>query len=133
LKAQALVDEARPAGIKFALADGQVRLAASAPPPPELLARLRGHKAEIAALPRKGSPEPDETELEKRKGMAIDGVPEPYLDAWARLQVQKPVRVSDAEWRQAIDDAGRFLAQWGSLALKFAWEAGELFRPMSTT
>jgi hypothetical protein len=33
-------DEARAAGIRVALADGQVRLAASAPPP-ELLARLR--------------------------------------------------------------------------------------------
>jgi hypothetical protein len=40
LNVQALVDEARAAGIRFALADGQVRLAASAPPP-ELLARLR--------------------------------------------------------------------------------------------
>ncbi len=46
LNAQALVDEARAAGIKFAI--GQVRLPASAPPP-ELLARLREHKAEIAA------------------------------------------------------------------------------------
>jgi hypothetical protein len=84
LNAQALVDEARAAGIKFAMADGKVRLAASAPPPPELLARLREHKAEIAALPRKGSPE-----LEERKGLATDGVPEPYLDAWARAASSK--------------------------------------------
>src|ERR1700724_672006 len=45
----------------------------------------------------------------------------------ARLQVQKPVRVSDAEWRQAIDDAGRFLDQWGKLAMELGWTAGELF------
>ena len=55
------------------------------------------------------------------------GVPEPYLDAFARLQCQKPVRVSDAAWRQAIDDAGQFLDQWGSMAVEFKWTAGELF------
>jgi hypothetical protein len=59
--------------------------------------------------------------------MAMGGVPEPYLDAWARLQVQKPMRVSDAEWRQAIDDAGRFLDLWGSLAPEFQWTPGDLF------
>jgi hypothetical protein len=56
-------------------------LAVSAPPPPELLARLREHKAEIAALLREGRPEPDETELEERKGLTTHGVPKPYLDA----------------------------------------------------
>ncbi len=65
--------------------------------------------------------------LEERKAMAMGGVPEPYLDAWARLQVQKPEGVSDAVWRQAIDDAGRFLDQWGSLAIELGWTAGELF------
>jgi len=51
----------------------------------------------------------------------MGSVPELYLDAWARLQCQNPMRVSDAEWRQAIDDAGRFLDQWGSLADEFQW------------
>jgi hypothetical protein len=37
------------------------------------------------------------------------------------------MRISDAEWRQAIDDAGRFLDQWGSLAIELGWAAGELF------
>jgi hypothetical protein len=41
--------------------------------------------------------------------MAMDSVPEPYLDAWARFQCQKPLTVSDAHWRQAVDDAGMFL------------------------
>jgi hypothetical protein len=55
------------------------------------------------------------------------GVPEPYLDAWARLQCQKPAHVTVEQWRQAIDDAGRFLAQWGKLADSFGWTPGDLF------
>jgi hypothetical protein len=73
------------------------------------------------------SPESDEAWIEERKALATNSVPEPYLDAWARLQVQKPMRVSDAEWRQAIDAAGRFLDQWGSRAVEFGWTAGDLF------
>jgi hypothetical protein len=57
-------------------------------------------------------------------GLAL---PEPYLDAWARLQCQKPFAVSDAGWRQVIDDAGRFLDQWGKLADSFGWSPGDLF------
>jgi len=35
------------------------------------------------------------------------GVPEPYLDAWARLQVQKPVHVTVEQWRQTLDEISR--------------------------
>jgi hypothetical protein len=84
--------------------------------------KIRGVVGDVAA-----PPEPEKAELEERKGMAMDSVPEPYLDAWARLQVQKPMRVSDADWRQAIDEAGRFLDQWGRLAVKLQWTAGEFF------
>jgi hypothetical protein len=73
------------------------------------------------------APEPDLVELEERKAMATDGVPELYLDAWGRLQCQKPIWVSDADWRQAIDAAGRFLDQWGSLAVEFQWTPADLF------
>jgi hypothetical protein len=57
----------------------------------------------------------------------MGSVPEPYLDAWARLQVQRPETISDAEWQLAINDAGLFLDQWASLALEFVWTAGDLF------
>jgi hypothetical protein len=53
--------------------------------------------------------------------MAVGGVPEPYLDAWAHLQVRKPMQVSDERWRQLINDAGRFLDAWGALAAGFQW------------
>jgi hypothetical protein len=57
----------------------------------------------------------------------MDSVPEPYLDAWARLQVHKPAVVSDAGWQQVVDDAGGFLDQWGKLAAELGWTAGDLF------
>jgi hypothetical protein len=47
--------------------------------------------------------------------MAADSVPDVYLDAWARLQCQRP-RVPDDEWQLAINDADGFLDAWGRLA-----------------
>src|SRR5437763_13391306 len=54
-----------------------------------------------------------EAAVEERAGMAADSVSAIYLDAWARLNCQKPFRVSDAEWRLALNDGGRFLDAWG--------------------
>jgi len=90
-------------------------------PEPETLATL----ATLAA--GKSAPEPDEVEIEERKAMAMGGVPEAYLDAWADLQVRKPMQVSDERWRQAINDAGRFLDAWGALAAGFQWAPADLF------
>jgi hypothetical protein len=75
----------------------------------------------------KAAPDPDEVEIEERKTMAMGGVPEAYLDGWARLQIQKPLTVSDAQWRQAIDDAGRFFDQWSKLVTEFQWTPTHLF------
>ncbi len=59
--------------------------------------------------------------------MAAGGVPELYLDAWARLQCQKPHGVTDEDWRLAIEDGGKFLDRWGKLAVEFGWTAADLF------
>lgn len=48
----------------------------------------------------------------------MDSVPECCLDGWVRLQCQQPANVTEARWRQAIDDAGRFFDQWGGLVEK---------------
>ena len=89
-------------------------------PEPEALATL----ATLAA--GKSAPDPDESEIEERKGMAADSVPEAYLDAWARLQCQRP-RAPDDEWQLAINDAGGFLDAWGCMVAEFGWTSGELF------
>jgi hypothetical protein len=65
--------------------------------------------------------------IEERAALAADSVPGCYLTAWARLNCQKPTSVSEAEWRLALDDGGRFLDAWGADAATMRWTAGELF------
>jgi hypothetical protein len=64
-------------------------------------------------------------------GLCADSVPPIYLDPWARLNCQKPARVSDAEWRLALDDGGRFLDAWGEAAAEAGWTWENLFSPAS--
>ena len=69
----------------------------------------------------------DEAAIEERAGIATDRIPPPYLDDWSTLNHQKPARVSDAAWRLALDDGGRFLDQWGREAVELDWRPSELF------
>ena len=70
---------------------------------------------------------PDRDAIEERAGLAADSVPACYLDAWARLNHQRPARVSEPEWRLVLDEGGRFLDAWGAEAATMRWTAGELF------
>jgi hypothetical protein len=69
----------------------------------------------------------DADAIEERAGLASDRVPACYLESWARLNHHKPTRVSEAQWRIALDDGGRFLDQWGFQAVELGWRPGELF------
>jgi hypothetical protein len=66
-------------------------------------------------------------EIEERVALAADCVPTVYLDAWARLQCQRPLTVLEHDWRHAVNDAGLFLDEWGREAAEWRWSAGELF------
>jgi hypothetical protein len=68
-----------------------------------------------------------EVAIEERAGVASNCVPSVYLDAWARLNCQRPASVPEAEWRLALDDGGRFLDAWGDEAAEVGWTPGELF------
>ena len=74
---------------------------------------------------------PDAFDVAERAAIAIeDGrVPPAYADAWAAFQTRKPGHVSEAEWFQAVDDAGRFLDEWAGLALDFGWRQSDIFGP----
>jgi hypothetical protein len=65
--------------------------------------------------------------IEERAGLAADGVPAVYLDAWARLNCRKPASVPEAEWRLALNAGGLFLDAWGPDAAALGWTPGTLF------
>ena len=55
-------------------------------------------------------PGPEPVDLEERAAMAVEGgLAALYVDAFARMQVVHPIRLSRDEWARMIDDAGRFL------------------------
>jgi hypothetical protein len=72
--------------------------------------------AELAARTRD-----DADAIEERAGLGADHLATGYLGAWARLNDRKPFNVSEAEWRQALDDGGRFLDAWGTEAATMRW------------
>ena len=85
-------------------------------------------RAKVGKAVRESDDEaPDLAEIEERAGLASDTVPALYLDAWARLNCQKPTRVSEAEWRLALNDGGLFLDAWGDDAAALDWTPGALF------
>jgi hypothetical protein len=69
----------------------------------------------------------DEGAIIERAGMAADSVPEVYLNAWAKLNCRRPANVTEAAWRQALDDGGRFLDAWGSMAAEWQWSVADIF------
>ncbi|XIA66439.1 hypothetical protein ACFIOY_10830 [Bradyrhizobium sp. TZ2] len=69
----------------------------------------------------------DEAAIIERAGMAADSVPAVYLEAWARLNWQRPANVTEVAWRQALDDGGRFLDAWGGMAADWQWAVGDIF------
>ena len=106
------------------------------PKPPELrqLRRLRLENANGEKSAKEGVSSPvtapladDLAAIEERAALAADSVPACYLDAWARLQCQRPFSIDLDAWRRAIDDAGLFLDAWGADAAAMGWSAGELF------
>jgi hypothetical protein len=71
----------------------------------------------------------DVYDFEERAAIAIydGGIPGAYADAFARLQIAQPIGVPHSQWLRAIDDAGRFLDQWGNMAEKLQWSAQDIF------
>lgn len=84
----------------------------------------------LAGSPRGGVSSDCFAELmEERSAIAeYDGkAPRVYCDAWARLQCEPPKCASETEWLRALDDAGRFLDSWGSIAAELDWPAKAIF------
>jgi len=74
-----------------------------------------------------GTHERSDDDIEERAGMAADRVPAVYLETWARINRRKPLRVSEADWRLALNDGGLFLDAWGEEAAALGWPAVRIF------
>ena len=76
-----------------------------------------------------GTPDEIEAIIAERQAVAeIDGgVPVEFSWSFASLQTMRPHRVPEEVWRQAIDDAGRFLDQFGETAAALGWDCDYLF------
>jgi hypothetical protein len=94
------------------------------PVTPLVRGKGKGDQASVEILDSAG---PDVADIDERAGIASDSVPSRYLYTWARLNCQKPAGVSEAEWRLALDDGGRFLDAWGNEAANLGWTPGEFF------
>lgn len=68
---------------------------------------------------------------EERSAIAlVEGqVPAIYAVAFAQLQVNRPPGPPEWMWRQAINDAGLFLDEWGRRAEHLGWAPDDLFSP----
>jgi len=128
--AQAL-KAAHDVGIRIGIDGDDLILDADAAPPAAVLDLLSRHKAAIVALlctesDAGSAPVVDEAE---REAIAIElgGVPEIYAKAFAAIQAHPPADIPQNRWERFIDDAGRFLDQWGAEAERLGWAPEELF------
>lgn len=86
------------------------------------------HEAPAQSAPEAANSNHDPDETEERAAMAVEGgVPAPYVDAFARMQVVHPIHTSREEWARMVDDAGRFLDTWGETAVGLGWLPDDLF------
>ena len=135
LVARELIAAVHSAGGNFRIVDGRISVEASAPLPSELMKRLRALKADVFAVLAPAAPGQSALTaaatvdaIEERAGLAAARVPAVYLAAWARLNHQKPVEVSEAQWRLALDDGGQFLNAWVNEAARYRLDGRRVVR-----
>jgi hypothetical protein len=66
--------------------------------------------------------------LEREAFSAIEGGVHPtFVAGFAKLQMSQPGGKTEAEWHQAINDAGLFLDVFGAKAAAFGWSSDDVF------
>jgi hypothetical protein len=66
--------------------------------------------------------------LEREAFSAIEGGVHPtFVAGFARLQMTQPAGTNEADWHQAINDAGFFLDSFGAKAAAFGWSPEDVF------
>lgn len=87
------------------------------------------NRANSPALPSL-SPDDEAVALQERAAIIAEGSGAPYgwAEAFASLDRAQPVAgYSLGQWRQLIDDGGRFLDEWGAEAARLGWRAVDVF------
>jgi hypothetical protein len=72
----------------------------------------------------------DTEEFEERAALVQYGaaVPRDWAEGFARLDLARPANgFTERQWRQLIDDGGKFLDRWASAAAKAGWIATDVF------
>ncbi len=86
-------------------------------------------RANSPALPSL-SPDDEAVALQERSAIIAEGSGAPYgwAEAFATLDRSQPVPgYTIGQWRQLIDDGGRFLDEWGAEAARLGWRAVDCF------
>ena len=122
MNASRLIEAARAAGLSLELVGEQIMVETDRDPPPELLAELRQHKAElIAFLTPQGF---DADDLAERAAIIEFGanVPKRWAEGFAALSTMPiPVGFSPGRWGRIVNGAGVFLDRWAAEAIRCGW------------
>jgi hypothetical protein len=123
--AQRLLDACRAAGLSLQLEGQDVFVEAHRDPPPELLAELCQHKAELIEFLRAVPDGPDERAAIIAEGA---GVPRSWAEGYAGLCVMPPPSgFSPERWQRIVDATGMFLDRWADTAIACAWTDLDVF------
>jgi hypothetical protein len=133
--AQRLIEDARAAGLSMEVEGGDLIVEADCDPPPELLAELRQHKAEVIAFlvpppPASVPPLPEPDDLDERAALIEYGanVPRRWAEGYATLcSMPAPTGFSLERWRRIVDAAGVFLDRWAAKAIACGWSDLDVF------
>ena len=106
---------------------GTIKASAPTAPPPDLLAQLKAHRAElIAALV-----DAETDEFEERAAIVQDGAvaPRAWAEGYARLRPDHPPGdVPLRRWQTFVDDCGQFLdGGWAERVALLGWGPLDLF------
>jgi hypothetical protein len=126
--ARDLLEEARQHGVRLIPTPvGTIKASAPKPPPPDLLVKLKAHRAELAAA----LAEAETNDFEEREAIVEHdgGIPRDWAEGFARLDPDHPpTGVPLRRWVRFIDDIGLFLDNgFGVKAAERGWGPLDLF------
>jgi len=131
--AQRLIEDARAAGLSIEVEGADLIVEADCEMPPDLLASLRQHKAELIAVlvpPSRAGTPTDPDELDERAALIefVANVPRRWAEGYAALcSMTPPAGFSSERWARIVDAAGVFLDRWAADAIRCGWSDLDTF------